>query len=1312
MAHAIKQTKPDASSFYRAVYGVLKSHPPSLQQFLACMADDVDLPTESAFVKQLRAAVSEDLSLNDVERWLKSGDQPGMAWIKRKPAKEAMLAYVKKMVKKRTTPASSLDEQMVASMITRCFTSDGGRQLFVVTKSTVNANRHAFFLIKEKRGLQDPEHIYSYMVFKTLKADNTGREQFKPDPKIEINLPEWKLPNRFSFQHFIDDNYKYGATRSSLFPSQRFVKDFIRVDNPYRGLLLYHGLGAGKCHARDTPILMYDGSVRMVQDVMVGDLVMGDDSLPRTVVSLARGTDHLYDIIQEYGDTYRVNSAHILCLMHPVDGVFQVECTEYLEMCQRKKQLLKGYVAAIEFSSVATACSPYMLGFWLADAGPPKLLDYPKIPIVLKHLKRSLMGTNMLALRRLLEKEKHLPQSYIRNTLQVRHKVLAGLFDADGCMSRHGILLMVGSVDLAREIMFVGRSVGLFVKMYRQPRRRQWLVRMYGPNVGTIGCKFHKRTNALVRYPTQAIHVVYAGFDQYFGFAVDGNHRYVLGDCTVTHNSCAAIVASENLIGSMKVEVMLPASLQTNFVDEIKHRCGNAFFSANKHWRFVSIEQLQQQINAKKKDDALKYASDVTMVDKAIMRKNKGIWIADKDTTRPNFSTLGDAQKAAINQQLNSVIKNKYNFINYNGLSYEAVKALATKPENPFNDKVVIIDEVHNFISRVLGQGKTGTPLYNLILRAKNCKLILLSGTPLINHPYELSYIVNLVRGVQEVHALALDTPESLNKAESVLSSSEYVDSFEMNVAESKAHVQLCPQGFRFSNKRTFMVSRDPSNRPTDEILANLCKELGCRHDGKREHLVMPTDKDKFISTFIDETSGKIKNEFQLARRVMGTISHYATVGSDFPTLKPTKIVYVEMSAHQFSKYEEVRLTEIKKEAYRKRGAGAGLFADLPSTYRAYSRMCCNFVFPEGISRPYKATKKSADLFDDDSDPTYIKAARQLEENFRAHFQSESLAKLSPKTTELLKNINGKCLIYSEYVIVEGLGHIALALRANGWTEMRLKKTGGGWTLDIEPEDMKKPKFFRFQTDNDDVEIMKSLFNNELDRVPSAILKELGGQTNLRGEMLKAILISKSGAEGISLKHVRQVHVMEPYWHEVRINQIIGRAVRANSHADLPASERNVQVYRYMSKFTQEQIKGSKTLKNIDKKMTTDEHVYNIAFRKDQIISSVQRVMMAAAVDCKIHKHRHPDVECIVFPNTDDTAFNMDIDKDDLIVVKKKTSVQPKRYRECVINNVHYAYDGSTNTLYDIDAYKSGRLVRLGSIAKDAANNWRMTRAS
>ena len=84
------------------------------------------------------------------------------------------------------------------------------------------------------------------------------------------------------------------------------------VDSGSGGGILEVPCGRGKCLGIDTPIIMYDGSIKMVQDIVVGDVIMGDDSTPRNILSLARGREQMYKVIPDKGEPYIVNESHIL----------------------------------------------------------------------------------------------------------------------------------------------------------------------------------------------------------------------------------------------------------------------------------------------------------------------------------------------------------------------------------------------------------------------------------------------------------------------------------------------------------------------------------------------------------------------------------------------------------------------------------------------------------------------------------------------------------------------------------------------------------------------------------------------------------------------------------------------------------------------------------------------------------------------------------------------------------------------------------------------------------------------------------------
>ena len=100
-------------------------------------------------------------------------------------------------------------------------------------------------------------------------------------------------------------------------------------------------------------------------------------------------------------------------------------------------------------------------------------------------------------------------------------------------------------------------------------------------------------------------------------------------------------------------------------------------------------------------------------------------------------------------------------------------------------------------------------------------------------------------------------------------------------------------------------------------------------------------------------------------------------------------------------------------------------------------------------------------------------------------------------------------------------------------------------------------------------EIMREVFNGNWDNIPSSIREYITsipvrGMKNNLGEIVRVFMITSSGAEGIDLKNVRWVHITEPYWHPVRIKQVIGRALRICSHKDLPPELQTVNVFMYL----------------------------------------------------------------------------------------------------------------------------------------------------
>lgn len=116
----------------------------------------------------------------------------------------------------------------------------------------------------------------------------------------------------------------------------------------------------GKCLGLGTKVLMYDGTLKAVEEVQVGEELMGDDSTPRTVRSLARGREEMYWVRQNKGIDYRVNKSHILSLKrsrnegkHQHGDVLNIELSEYIKKSDKFKSNYKGYKARLDFSKLS-----------------------------------------------------------------------------------------------------------------------------------------------------------------------------------------------------------------------------------------------------------------------------------------------------------------------------------------------------------------------------------------------------------------------------------------------------------------------------------------------------------------------------------------------------------------------------------------------------------------------------------------------------------------------------------------------------------------------------------------------------------------------------------------------------------------------------------------------------------------------------------------------------------------------------------------------------------------------------------------------
>jgi len=293
----------------------------------------------------------------------------------------------------------------------------------------------------------------------------------------------------------------------------------------------------------------------------------------------------------------------------------------------------------------------------------------------------------------------------------------------------------------------------------------------------------------------------------------------------------------------------------------------------------------------------------------------------------------------------------------------------------------------------------------------------------------------------------------------------------------------------------------------------------------------------------------------------------------------------------------------------------------------------------------------------------------------------KGLKNYSCKLYEMLMRMEenpGPSLVYSAFEHMEGIGVLTASLLANGYEEIKFT---GNW---FGPEPIltdeaiaslaKGPGINRFMAFSGKVKrrerrILLGMLNSQWSDVPRGIQKILrrGGfdmkKKYLHGEVIKCIGITGAGAEGISLRNVRQVHIMEPFWNLVRLEQVKGRAIRICSHMDLPVEEREVDIFTYVSAFSPEQIRkrdeeggvplGIQTADGDDgtgekRILTSDQRVLDVALRKEKIAKELLDIMKESSIDCALNAADNEAMECLVVEEkTNPYMFDPDLVKDE-----------------------------------------------------------------
>ena len=358
----------------------------------------------------------------------------------------------------------------------------------------------------------------------------------------------------------------------------------------------------GKCLGKGTRVVMFDGTLKAIENVRVGDALMGPDSCPRYVTSLARGREQMVWVRQRHGLDYRVNESHILSLKrsrNPHKGeVINLPVKEWLSKSDKFRSNYKGYKVGVEFLKKPVPIEPYFIGLWLGDGATHDVRvttqDQEVVNYLYDYAERLGMGVSIdaqgercpsyaitkgqrggsaeeargtlqgqLAALGLLG-HKHIPDIYLCNSRRYRLELLAGLIDADGhyLKSQNGPYEITTKLaPLAKQIKYLCDSLGYRTSLISktatlkregiEPYQREVYRVRFNGNVDEIPVRVprKKATPWTDRKDWQVtgISVEPDKVDDYYGFTLHGDGLFLLEDMTVTHNTAFALTIGQNV---------------------------------------------------------------------------------------------------------------------------------------------------------------------------------------------------------------------------------------------------------------------------------------------------------------------------------------------------------------------------------------------------------------------------------------------------------------------------------------------------------------------------------------------------------------------------------------------------------------------------------------------------------------------------------------------------------------------------------------------------------------------------------------------
>jgi len=417
-------------------------------------------------------------------------------------------------------------------------------------------------------------------------------------------------------EEFILDDYYLGRTwrpitgeNEGIWPAWlKLFSTHMNIDSRIHNMVITGSLGIGKCLCYNELCLMHDGTVKAVQDIKTDDLLMGDDSTPRKVLSTTRGRGPMYQIYPAKGEPFGCNGDHVLCLKNSIsDEIEHVSVKDFIKWPRQKRHQARLYRVAVDWTEKPVRLDPYWLGLWLGD-GTARRVEITTMDSALKdyHVKfcQQFEGISLHTytagkgakaasysftgergnkssnpVKKLLQSyglccepyEKFIPKDYLVNSKAVRLQLLAGLIDTDGHKSRGGkcsdgktAKANNGTYEIASkyeqfadQLKFLAKSLGYFAqtKIKIVNSTAYYITIISGaydvpslltrkqsdkPGSATSPITGHIREADCLKVKFA---VIPKGEGDFYGFELNGNHRFLLKDFTVSHNTVMMVTA-------------------------------------------------------------------------------------------------------------------------------------------------------------------------------------------------------------------------------------------------------------------------------------------------------------------------------------------------------------------------------------------------------------------------------------------------------------------------------------------------------------------------------------------------------------------------------------------------------------------------------------------------------------------------------------------------------------------------------------------------------------------------------------------------